>query len=118
MTYSFVEADSYKDNNLENNKIYAGNENFFTAFLQASSANVFIPVKENYSHKMLFFFIMGMIWEGNETDVPVLDSQLSLVNELKKLIKQPYQNEKVIDKWEVVIPTSLQMLYKDINICE
>jgi hypothetical protein len=76
---------------------------------------------------MLYFLSTGIVWPVRDSLAPCLEQtgkdqptadQPSIVSELKKVFDPPYPNPVVIDQWEVVVPTSMQILQnkKSLNI--
>jgi hypothetical protein len=124
LSYTFF--DEYDDQN----GIFAVSSlssDFFSAFLQSNYARVIIPADPAFNYSMLYFLSTGIVWPVRDSLAPCLEQtgkdqptadQPSIVSELKKVFDPPYPNPVVIDQWEVVVPTSMQILQnkKSLNI--
>jgi len=124
LSYTFF--DEYDDQN----GVFAVSSvstDFFNAFLQSNYARVIIPTNPAFNYSMLFFLSTGMVWPVQESSAPCMEPsagdpssaiQPSIFNELKKVFNPPYSHPEIIDQWEVVVPTSMQILQnkKSLNI--
>lgn len=119
MTYTFL--DEYDSQN-ELFAVSSLSPDYFSGFLKATYARVTIPVTPQYNYGFLYFLSTGFVWTSADNFAPCFDDsqtenntstdQATIVQELKNVFKQPNLPEKTIDSWEVVIPTSMQMLQK------
>jgi len=111
MTYTFIENFSPTNPHIHNSLTFSIGDDFFTAFLQAKGAKVYLPAVPKYNYSVVFFLATGAIWTAEERLAPLLYTQINLVSELKKLFnfQQPH-TEKILEAWEIVVPTSLQVL--------
>lgn len=119
MTYTFL--DKYDSQN-ELFTVSSLSPDYFSGFLKAAYARVTIPVTPHYNQGFLYFLSTGIVWSVADNFAPCFDDsalenntstdQATVVLELKNVFKQPSPPEKTIDSWEVVIPTSMQMLQK------
>ena len=91
---------------------------FFADFLQAEVARVFVPIRPSYSHSFLFFLSCANVWMAQDELAPVIESQIGQKIELTKLNPTETHSEKLIDDWEVTIPTSLHLLSGTMNHTE
>lgn len=120
MTYTFL--DEYNSQN-ELFTVSSLSPDYFSGFLKAAYARVTIPVTPQYNYGFLYFLSTGFIWPSADHFAPCFDDsqienntstdQATIVQELKNVFKEPNLIEKTIDSWEVVIPTSMQMLQKN-----
>jgi len=92
---------------------------FFSAFLQSKYARVLVPVNPYFNQGTLYFLATGIISNLKDSLTPCIDpeiadpiisQQISIVNELKKLFTPPITSPEIVDQWEVLIPTSMQIL--------
>ncbi len=93
---------------------------FFSAFLKAAYARVIIPISPMLNYGFLYFLNTGIVWTAKDNLAPCLEEvtttstanpdQLSVIYGLKKTFWQSRMIPKVIDSWEVLIPTSMQIL--------
>lgn len=125
MSYTFF--DQY-DNQEELFAVSSLSPDFFSAFLQAEYARVIIPVSQECNHSFLYFLSTGIIWPVKDSLAPCFQDTdndgtlnrdpVSIVYELKKTFHNINPKPKTIDKWEVLIPTSMQILQnkKSLNI--
>jgi hypothetical protein len=88
----------------------AGDDALFTSFLQAEQARVLLPVQPGRVMAFLYFFSSGMLWDGNDRLVPVVGDDIALVNDLKHTALDKKTEKKVGRSWEIVVPTSMQIL--------
>ncbi len=93
-------------------------QDFFSAFLKASSASVIIPVNPEFNQGFLYFLNTGIVWSSKDNLTPCFDDtensvypdQQSIVYEIKKTFFDTPLLPKIVDEWEVVIPTPMQIL--------
>ena len=93
---------------------------FFSAFLKATYARVIIPIPPEFNYGFLYFLNTGMVWPSKDRLAPCFDDtntngtlnidQLSIIYKLKKTFLYNKPLPKVVDSWEVLIPTSMQIL--------
>ncbi len=117
MSYTFF--DQY-DNQNDLFAVSSVSPDFFSAFLKSNYAQVVVPITPAFNYGLLYFLNTGIIWtikdsfapcfEDYNTDKTVNSDQLSIVNELKKTFPSIYPKQELIDSWEVLIPTSMQIL--------
>lgn len=109
LTFSFSE--NYESWNTETVSAIAlaGNSHLMTAFLQADSARVFVPVQPGFVHRVPFFLGLQALWAGSDQTAPVAEFQQSLVSALKATEFSPAEFPQVIDTWEFTLPTDLQI---------
>lgn len=116
MTYTLLEdfgADLDFDS-MEN--IAQGDSNIFAAFLQAEGARIVVPVRPEFNYSVLYFLETGLVCLGKDSTVPVLENQISLISELKKISRVPINENKPLDNWEFKVATSLQVLTNELNL--
>jgi hypothetical protein len=101
---------------------------FFSAFLQASEARVLIPVDPAFDRGFLYFLSTGMIWPVGDNLAPCFPDdtannatnpdQASIVHAIKQTAHRHCYGEHLIDSWELIVPTSMQLLQpkKSFNI--
>ena len=83
----------------------------FSAFLQARSARVLLPVDPGFNFGVVFFLQTGMIWSGADELAPAFaanEEMLSLVNDLKDVSFEDREVESTA--WEVTVPTAMTVL--------
>lgn len=117
MSYTFF--DQY-DNQGDLFAVSSVSPDFFSAFLKSNYARVVIPINPLFNYGFLYFLNTGIIWTINDSFTPCFDDfnsdkranidQLSVVYELKKTFQTLYPKQELIDSWEVLIPTSMQIL--------
>ncbi len=106
MSYTLSESYS-SSNNLQ--RVFLQNyTDSLQPFLQASVANVLLPIKPDFNLSALYYLSTGLIFEDNKNFVPILSSELNIVSALKKL--NNYETITSISKWDVTIPTSMQVI--------
>ena len=120
MSYTFL--DKYNSQN-ELFTVSSLSPDYFSGFLKAAYARVTIPVAPHYNQGFLYFLSTGIVWSPADNFAPCFDDsplenntstdQATIVLELKHVFKQANPSEKTIDSWEVIIPTSMQMLQKN-----
>lgn len=120
MTYTFL--DKYDSQN-ELFTVSSLSPDYFSGFLKAAYARVTIPVTPQYNQGFLYFLSTGIVWSAADHLTPCFDDsilenntstdQATIVLEVKNVFQHPNTPEKTIDSWEVVIPTSMQMLQKN-----
>ncbi|CAL2084888.1 conserved protein of unknown function [Tenacibaculum sp. 190524A02b] len=125
MSYTFFDQYSNTNNHFA---ISSASPNFFSAFLNADYVRVLIPVFPEFNQSFLYFLSTGSIWasldkltpcfEDSETTTEIIKDQKSIIYEIKKIFQHSETNSKVIDSWEICIPTSMQILQekKHMNI--
>lgn len=99
---------------------------FFSAFLKASYARVIIPIPPDFNYGFLYFLNTGIVWTLKDSLAPCFQDgndatgldQSSMVYEIKKTFHGLHPKPELIDAWEVLIPTSMQILQnkKSLNI--
>ena len=89
---------------------YNGEEGSFAEFLDSKLARVLIPVRPGLSMKFLYFLSSGMLWPNSDALTPVNQSELALINDLKKLRNQQSSEQCIGEPWEVITPTALQIV--------
>ncbi|PRP90775.1 hypothetical protein ENSA5_62090 [Enhygromyxa salina] len=82
----------------------------FTSFLQADQARILLPVQPARVMAFLYGFSSGMLWDGIDRLVPVLEDDLALVNDLEHAARNPKPEREVGPTWELVVPTAMQVL--------
>lgn len=116
MSYTFF--DQYETND-ESFAISSLSPNFFSAFLNAASAKVLLPVSPNCNYSFLYFLNTGIIWTTRDFLAPCFEVSSNpsgtnsdgviVVAELKKAAQKQTTIE-TIDSWEIMVPTSMQIL--------
>ena len=56
-----------------------------------------------------------MIWMGEDILTPTLSTQAELVHYLKTAFQTELQGKRVQEQWEVLVPTTLQVLQQKEN---
>jgi hypothetical protein len=117
MSYTFF--DEY-DNHSSLFSVSSLSSEFFSAFLKAAYARVVIPIAPEFNFGFLYFLYTGIVWTAKDSLVPSFEDtnndgkintdQLSIIYELKKHFHKLENLPITIDSWEVLIPTSMQIL--------
>ncbi len=89
---------------------YQGEDELFTAFLQAGLARVLLPVRPSYSFTIPYFLTSGMIWDGPDSLTPANQGSVSLINEIKSAEPESERVRSKSKPWEIKVPTSMVML--------
>lgn len=120
MSYSFL--DEY-DNQSNLFAVSSLSPEYFSAFLKASYACIIIPVVPAFNYSFLYYLKTGIVWSIQDDLCPCFDDssenspdQLSVIYELKKTFHHNYQKEETIDTWEVLVPTSMQILQNKLKL--
>lgn len=115
MSYTFYEQ---YDTGTKEFAVSALSSDFFSAYLKASYAQVIIPVAPAFNYGFLYFLSSGTVWSNKDrlapcfpdNDQSLVPDQSTIVYELKETFMKPRPKSETIDKWEVLIPTSMQIL--------
>ena len=91
-------------------------DELFTAFLQASAARIIVPVRPSQDMSLLYFLSSGMLWQENNYIAPANNSEVEIVNELKNMEFTQRSINKLIEPWEIVVPTSMVVLQESNNL--
>lgn len=125
MSYTFL--DEY-DNNSGLFSVSSLSPDFFSAFLKAAYSRVIIPISPESNNGFLYFLNTGIIWSSKDSLTPCFENtntkeainsdQVSIVYQLKKDFNRKQHLPETVDSWEVLIPTSMQILQdkKNFNI--
>lgn len=116
---NFTFFDNYESND-ENFAISSLSPNFFSAFLNATSAKVLIPVSPDCNYSFLYFLNTGIIWPTRDILTPCFEvsnngnstnpDSVTVVSELKRISQKDRIIIEPIDSWEIIVPTSMQIL--------
>jgi hypothetical protein len=79
-------------------------DQLFKHFLESGFARVIVSVRPGFEDAVTWYMQTGQIWQGK--DAPVLEEEeyLSIIEDLQN------QEPKVIDQWEVRLPSTLTVL--------
>jgi hypothetical protein len=97
---------------------YRGEDELFSAFLQAGSSRVLLPVTPDFAYRMLYFLASGQIWPGVDSLTPTFCPEeksapdyhyINLVNALKESADCESATERQ-ETWELVVPTNMTVL--------
>jgi hypothetical protein len=110
MAYSFHRGPRTCSIGAETSTTGSSDDESFTRFLQADQARVLLPVQPRHVMAFLYFFNTGMIWDGSDRQVPAQNDDVALVNDLKQSRDRPQAELRTGSSWEVVVPTSMQVL--------
>ncbi|MEM1203210.1 MAG: hypothetical protein AAGN66_08275 [Acidobacteriota bacterium] len=93
---------------------YRGEDERFTAFLQADLARVLLPVEPGHVFALIYFLAAGMVWDGRDALTPANPDHagirsVDLINELKQAPEDDL-GEAPEEAWEVRVPTSMVFL--------
>lgn len=90
--------------------LFSNDDHLFTAFVQAQSAQIIVPVRRPDSYRMLYFLQTGDIWIGQDNLVPALRENVEMIHQLTKTLAVVQEVPEVLESWEILIPTTLQIL--------
>jgi len=111
MTYSFTDVYAARSNTQKYPvSLYDPDDQAFSAFLQADSAKVILPVRKEFSYSILYFLQTGDIWVGEDDLAPSLAQQTALVHHLTETLRTRTQPYVPLEAWEITLPTTLQVL--------
>lgn len=117
LSYTFFEGDDQLDNLFSAASL---SPDYFAAFLRSTCARVIVPVVPECNYGLLYFLKTGTIWLGEDRLAPCFSDsdasgtdQESVVYGLKKAFHAPASGEQIIDVWEVLVPTPMQILRSD-----
>ncbi|WP_254774852.1 hypothetical protein [Polaromonas sp. YR568] len=95
---------------VELGSLAADDDALFSSFLQADQARVLLPVRPAHVMAFLYFYSAGMLWSSSDRLAPVNPRDIALVNDLKHAEPARHPHRPVGPCWEVVVPTSMQVL--------
>lgn len=127
MSYTFFDGSNNANSPDNHFSVSSLSPDFFSAFFNASSAEVIIPISPEFNYGFLYFLNTGIVWTSKDTLAPCFEDannnkatpdQVSIVNGLKEVFKETKGKHEMIKPWEVQIPTSMQILQnkKHLNI--
>jgi len=90
--------------------VVADGDALFANFLQADQARVLLPVQPAHVMAFLYFCSAGMLWIAPDQQAPVNPADVALVNDLKHLMPQCQPATPVGPRWEILVPTAMQVL--------
>jgi len=103
-------------------RIVRGGDAQMTAFLEASSARVLLPVRPGFERAIVLFLASGVIWNGEETLTPAMDvplapdatsTSIDLLEDIKRSPERcrcEREQPSVGPAWLVLAPTTLTVL--------
>ncbi|HEX6428899.1 MAG TPA: hypothetical protein VF008_14485 [Niastella sp.] len=103
MTYTFNDQPSKLSYALQ------GQDDSLRPFLQAAYAVVYLPVRPEFNFSILYFLSSGVIEEAPYPFVPVNAGDVLVAQQLKR-IKHWYMKGKVERRWEITLPTAMQVI--------
>lgn len=109
MAYSF-HANLGPGDGIDVGTLAGGEDASFASFLQAQQARVLLPVQPRHVMAFLYFFSSGMLWIGSDRLAPADPGDVALINDLKHAALDRAAKRTVGPRWEVVVPTSMQVL--------
>jgi hypothetical protein len=89
---------------------FPGADSLFTAFLEASSARVLLPVRPPFNLRVPYFLASGIVWPGSDTLTPSHSVSIPLVDDLKSLESSLPFTEALPRSWRITVPTSMMLL--------
>lgn len=89
---------------------FPGADSLFSAFLQAVSARILLPVRPGFDLTVLYSLASGMIWPCADVLTPAHSGSVPLINDLKNLALQPRSAAPPDESWEITVPTSMVLL--------
>lgn len=114
MSYTFYET--YDDRKGEF-IVSSLSPDFFSAYLKASCARVIIPANPAFNYGFLYFLSSGTVWTADDglaacfpDESTATADQAAIVYELKQTFASKPRKETVVDSWEILVPTSMQIL--------
>ena len=87
-----------------------GGDARFLDFLEASYAQVLLPVSPRDTLSVLFFLASGMLWDGAGDRAAVHEVDIDVATALKQLCRVSDEPTCVGKAWEVVVPTTAAVL--------
>jgi hypothetical protein len=86
----------------------------FEKFLKAGAARVVVPVKPEYTKRVLYYTETGTIWTGD--NVPALSKleNVRIVDEVEEA-NATFFEEEIGEPWDLVVPTNLVYLNPDVT---
>ncbi|AFE07158.1 hypothetical protein COCOR_06837 [Corallococcus coralloides DSM 2259] len=109
LSYSFLQGEQDASGGRAAPRPATGEEGF-QEFLEASYAQLLLPVRPDEVLAVLYFLASGMLWNGPAAWTAVHEDHVALALELKKLGDSPPVERVVSAPWEVLVPTSLSVL--------
>jgi len=79
-------------------------------FLMATKGKVLVPVKQGFEKPFNYFFDTGRIWHGKSSLTPVNQASLPLINDYQQLHRHPDTEDRLIDRWQVSLPTTMSVI--------
>ena len=89
---------------------YQGEDELFTAFLQAGLARVLVPVRADFSYIVPYFLASGTIWDGENFLTAANEASVSLINELKTSQLGREMSTESSEPWLIRVPTPMVVL--------
>ena len=85
------------------------NDPKFEAFLKSGAARVVVPVKPEYTKRVLYYAETGTIWTGAEVPALAREEHISIMDEVQEANVSSYE-EEIGEPWELTLPTNLVCL--------
>lgn len=79
-------------------------------FLTATKGKVLVPVKVGLEKPFIYFYDTGRIWHGQSELTPINPMSLPLMNDYQQLNRHPDQEDRLIDRWHVSLPTTMSVI--------
>lgn len=91
------------------------NDPFHAEFLKAGAARVVVPVRPEYEQAVLYYQKTHEPWQGGTLQTVTSLPYLPIVEDLKERLDGK-RDGKVVESWEVKMPTSLVLLQPDAKL--
>lgn len=90
-------------------------------FLQASWAEVILPIRKGEEYKLFYMLETGLIWSSSDEEAPLPNKRqyLALSEEIEEdraLVHNKESEETIVDTWTFRLPTAFEILQKGSNI--
>ncbi len=83
----------------------------YVAYEESENIRILLPVNPHYHFKILYYLSTGTIFYGQDRFTPVIAADKGTAMALQDLMEpEHHTKKKVIEKWNVSVPTSMQWL--------
>ena len=113
MTYSLIEGPDIGETGMGSGDQDFLHDDLLSAFIQAKSARILVPVTPRESFRIYYLLLTGTIWNDATELVPALKNNLSLFYALKTAnLNQTTYASEIQEEWTVLLPTTMKMLHQ------
>jgi hypothetical protein len=120
MSYRFLPA--YLGAESNRSKLFdSKNTGEIRDFIQASWAEVILPIRRGEEYKLFYMLETGLIWSSSDDEAPLPNKRqyLALSEEIEEdraLTAGTETEEEVVDDWTFNLPTAFEILQEGSNI--